>query len=213
MVDVTKPRSIAELQKFEHGGNVHSLSNEIDRAIVDFSANINPLGPPAWLRSLINHDLHLISHYPDPSCEELVRTIARVYGVDPRLIVPANGTTELLYLLPSIIERSHIVIPVPCYVDYLKVFEIHGFDIQVISPESDGNPSLTLERLEQVLGNGEAVIFGNPVNPTGSMIEDDQIVDLAKRYADSLFIVDEAFHDFIDPSTTVGGAGCKYNQP
>ena len=205
MADVTKPRSIAELQKFEHGGNVHSLGAGIDTAILDFSANINPLGPPAWLRSLVNRDLHLISHYPDPSCEELVRKIAERYGVDRQMIVPANGTTELLYLLPTLLRRKKIVIPVPCYVDYLKVFEIHGFDIQLLSPESGEDPSLTITRLEQALGGGEAVIFGNPVNPVGSIIEDTEIVGLAQRFPDSLFIVDEAFHDFIAPFTTVGG--------
>ena len=205
MADVKKPRSIAELQKFEHGGNVHSLSAEIGSEILDFSANINPLGPPAWLRSMVNRDLHLISHYPDPSCEELVGTIAERYGVDRQMIVPANGTTELLYLLPALIETGKILVPVPCYVDYLKVFHIHGFDIQALSPESEEDPSLTVEGLQQALRGGDAVIFGNPVNPIGSMIEDAQIINLANRFPDSLFIVDEAFHDFIAPFTSVGG--------
>ncbi|MBT8345399.1 MAG: cobyric acid synthase [Desulfofustis sp.] len=196
---------MTELHKFEHGGNVHGLSAEIDAAVLDFSANINPLGPPAWLRSLINRDLHLIAHYPDPKCEELVRGIAERYKVDRRMIVPANGTTELLYLLPTLIERRKLIIPVPCYVDYLKVFEIHGFDIQFLRAESGQDPSLTIERLERALGGGEAVIFGNPVNPIGSMIEDAKIIDFANRFPDSLLIVDEAFHDFIVPFNTVGG--------
>ena len=200
-----KRGAFAELKKFEHGGNVHSLSAEVDAAVLDFSANINPLGPPSWLRSLVNRDLHLISHYPDPYCDDLAGTIAERYGVNQEMIVPANGTTELLYLLPTIIEPSKIVIPVPCYVDYLKVFEIHDFDIQLLSPASEDDPSLTIEQLEQGLKGGETVIFGNPVNPVGSMIEDIQIIDLAKSYPDSLFIVDEAFHDFISPFTTVGG--------
>jgi histidinol-phosphate/aromatic aminotransferase/cobyric acid decarboxylase-like protein len=154
VADVTKPGSITDLQKFEHGGNVHRIGAEIDAAVVDFSANINPLGPPAWLRSLINHDLHLIAHYPDPTCEELAAGIAERYKADRRMVVPANGTTELLYLLPTIIKRRKIVIPVPCYVDYIKVFELHGFAIELLSAESREDPSLTFERLEQSLGGG-----------------------------------------------------------
>ena len=207
MCGVTELSAISELQKFEHGGNVHRLANELDGAasILDFSANINPLGPPAWIRSLVNRDLHHISHYPDPTCEELKKAIAATYGVKPEMVVPANGTTELLYLLPSLIERRKIVIPVPCYIDYLKVFETHGFDIELLMPESEERLTPAMQRFVKILGGGETVILGNPVNPTGSLFDDLQIIALARRFPDSLFIIDEAFHDFVSPFTTVGG--------
>ena len=207
MSDVTLPTSITDLQKFEHGGNVHQLESEAGTAgaFLDFSANINPLGPPAWLRSLINKDLHLTSHYPDPHCNALIEKVSEIYRVDRELIVAANGTTELLYLLPSVVDRAPVLIPVPCYIDYIKVFEAHGFEVQLLMPETEGCLSPTLERLEKELGGGQTVILGNPVNPVGSFIEDDQIVALASRHPDSLFIIDEAFHDFVTPHTTVGG--------
>jgi adenosylcobyric acid synthase len=204
---LTEPTSIADLTKFEHGGNVHKFGAEAaaGREFLDFSANINPLGPPPWLRSLINRDLHLISHYPDPHCEALVETISDCYQVDRDMIVPANGTTELLYMLPSIVVRRKVLIPVPCYVDYIKVFEAHGCDVQLIMPESEDLLAPQIGLLEGELNGGETVIFGNPVNPIGSLIQDDQVVALAKRNPDTLFIVDEAFHDFVSPHTTVGG--------
>ncbi|MGI9536557.1 MAG: cobyric acid synthase [Desulfocapsaceae bacterium] len=199
--------SIADLKKFEHGGNVYKLRATTEKAedFLDFSANINPLGPPAWLRSQINHDLHLLNHYPDPTCEALIDAISESYRVDRRLIVPANGTTELLYLLPSIVDRNRVIIPVPCYIDYIKVFETHNFDVKLLLPESTEALAPTIERFERELDGGETVIFGNPVNPIGSKIEDDQIVTLARKFPESLFIVDEAFHDFTSPFATVGG--------
>lgn len=199
--------STDDLKKFEHGGNIYKLGTATDTAVefLDFSANINPLGPPAWLRSQINHDLHLLGHYPDPRSETLIDAISESYGVDRRLIVPANGTTELLYLLPSIVGRNRVIIPVPCYIDYIKVFETHDFDVKLMMPESAEGLAPTIERIEQELGGGETVIFGNPVNPVGSKIEDDHIASLAARFPDSLFIVDEAFHDFTSLFTTVGG--------
>lgn len=201
------PTSITDLKKFEHGGNVYKLGAATDTAadFLDFSANINPLGPPAWLRSQINRDLHLLGHYPDPTSESLIDAISESYRVDRQLIVPANGTTELLYLLPSIVGRTRVIIPVPCYIDYIKVFQTHGFDVKLLMPESTEALSPTVERLEQELGGGETVILGNPVNPTGSKIDDEQIVSLAGRFPDSLFIIDEAFHDFTALFTTVGG--------
>ena len=62
---VDKP-IVEPIQKHEHGGNIHKLNMQKNGGLplLDFSANINPLGPPAWLRSLINRDLHLVGHYP-----------------------------------------------------------------------------------------------------------------------------------------------------
>ena len=58
-----------------HGGNIHLLSRKIStaRPILDFSANINPLGPPSWLRRVISRSLADIVHYPDPDSYEFVR--------------------------------------------------------------------------------------------------------------------------------------------
>ena len=42
-----------------HGGNIHKLArqNPGSRKIIDFSANINPLGPPEWLRATISRTI------------------------------------------------------------------------------------------------------------------------------------------------------------
>lgn len=204
---VTELKSIENLKKFEHGGNIHQLRSELSKGLdfIDFSANINPQGPPAWLRSLVNKDLHLVEHYPDPTSEEFITAVSESYGVDRELIVPANGSTELLYLLPQIVPRSRVVIPVPCYVDYLKVFETQGFEVRHLLPTSSGDLAPSIELLDQTLEDGDTVIFGNPVNPTGDVLGNEEITECASRHTDSLFIVDEAFHDFVSLFSTVGG--------
>lgn len=203
-----KELKTSDLEQFEHGGNIHRfLSEPSDTGgqPLDFSANINPLGPPAWLRSLINRDLHLLCHYPDPAGAAFADAVSAAYGVDRRLVVPANGTTELLYLLPRVVSKKRLVVPVPCYVDYLKVFIQHGFEVQHLQLEPDDGFQLSGEKIADRVRGGEAVIVGNPVNPTGTMLDDTQIIELATSCPDTLFIIDEAFHDFIAPCTTVGG--------
>jgi cobyric acid synthase CobQ/L-threonine-O-3-phosphate decarboxylase len=192
----------------EHGGNIHKLLREMSNTgeLLDFSANINPLGPPAWLRSHVNRQLAMIAHYPDPECRELIRTIGERYRVDERLVVAANGTTELLHLLPYIIEPRPVIIPVPSYIDYQRVFTGAGFAVQtVMLDESDGF-KITGERLAGWLRGGEIVIFGNPVNPAGSVLADTEIRAAAEAFPDTLFIIDEAFHDFTADFQTVGGS-------
>ncbi|GAG42765.1 unnamed protein product, partial [marine sediment metagenome] len=46
-----------------HGGNLRELAARAGRPvgdILDFSANINPLGPPQWLRALMNSKLEAV---------------------------------------------------------------------------------------------------------------------------------------------------------
>ena len=67
-----------------HGGNVHLISRKNKGAlpdIIDFSANINPLGPPHWLRQTVSRELENIVHYPDPDSFELVSAIAKHYSL------------------------------------------------------------------------------------------------------------------------------------
>ena len=54
--------------KQEHGGNLRYLARQAgipENALLDFSANLNPLGPPEWYRALINAKLNETQHYPD----------------------------------------------------------------------------------------------------------------------------------------------------
>ena len=191
--------------RHEHGGNIHRHRNqERDQPMLDFSANLNPLGPPAWLRSAINCHLQLLGHYPDPDCTELVRAVAERYRVDRELIVPGNGSTELLHLIPRIVSVRRALLPVPCYIDYIDVLEKNSIEVEFIDTAADGYRVSPGQIAAKIQGN-DLVVFGNPVNPSGAFLEDEAILDLAQKHPDTLFVIDEAFHDFIEPFTTVGG--------
>jgi adenosylcobyric acid synthase len=106
---------------FEHGGNIHKVLREAGdnhREILDFSANINPLGPPEWFRPLISSQLANLIHYPDPENTEFIKAISEHTGVPGDRIVVGNGTTELLYLIARVLPAKRALIPVPSYVDY-----------------------------------------------------------------------------------------------
>ncbi len=76
-----------------HGGNLNKFSKEsglpIDR-IIDFSANINPLGPPEWLRSIIFKELDLIATYPDPNSLKLVKELSKNFSTKENQIIHIN---------------------------------------------------------------------------------------------------------------------------
>ncbi|MBI5686144.1 MAG: cobyric acid synthase [Verrucomicrobia bacterium] len=184
-----------------HGGNLRELasaSGKAERDILDFSANINPLGPPEWLRPLISSHVTALTHYPDPECAALVEAAAQRYGVAPEEIAVGNGSTELLHLFPRVLGKKRAVIPVPCYSDYARACQLAGMSVETMPLHRADGFSLDLALLEAKLGGNEIVFLCRPNNPTGHICDADAIRSLAARHSATTFLVDEAFGDFVE---------------
>lgn len=189
-----------------HGGNVHGLARKLGLRIgelLDFSANINPLGPPEWLRPLISREVENLAHYPDPFASALVDAIADRYRVPAESVLVANGTTELLYQLPRLLGRDRAIIPCPSYIDYARVMDLAGMDVQPLLLSSEQGFVLDLGELDRLLTGGELVVIGTPSNPTGTLVVSDALIALAGAHPATLFLVDEAFLDFVEGGTSV----------
>lgn len=179
-----------------HGG--YRASKKDQRKVIDFSANLNPLGPPAWLRSVLSNQVSALAHYPDPECAEFVTAAARRYGVSREEIIVGNGSSELLYLLPRVAGKRSAVISTPCYVDYAKACEISGVKVSEIALREKKGFKLELDRIESELRGDELVFIGQPNNPTGLTCDPKKIRHLARRHPETLFVIDEAFADFVE---------------
>ena len=105
----------------EHGGDVYAAARELVMpadSIIDFSASINPLGTPASVMSELRRHLKGLRHYPDPSAAELVDEIARSTGLDSKMILCGNGSTELIYLVARALQPERVLIPAPAFAEY-----------------------------------------------------------------------------------------------
>lgn len=184
-----------------HGGNLASLSRKTGFAredILDFSANINPLGFPECVRPVIARHVGDITHYPDPDCSVLADAFCKRWGVAANEILFGNGSEEILYLLPKIAKKTTALIPVPSYSDYATACELSDISIKTfILNEHDGF-ILDFDRFERELTGNEIVFLGNPANPTGFTIDTKRLCQSAVRKPEAVFVVDEAFADFVE---------------
>ena len=186
--------------KYGHGGNIRSLASQAgcgNRDILDFSASINPLGPPECLRRVISMSLEEIVHYPDPRCTELTEAIASCFSLDPNRITAGNGSEELLFALPRAIKATRALIPTPCYVDYETAAVRSGLQVEHIALDPAAGFSINWELLSGDLRDGDMVFLGQPNNPTGALFDEDRLRELAGLHPSVLFVVDEAFADFV----------------
>ena len=111
-----------KLHPFGHGGDIGAAvacAGVPAAEILDFSANLNPLGPPEGLLTYLASQLPQIVDYPDPACRSLVEAIVRRYG--PRgHVLPGNGAGELIYLFMRVISPGKVLLPVPTFTLYEK---------------------------------------------------------------------------------------------
>ncbi len=219
-------RQQTEADRYAHGGNVHKLAERAGVApgqLVDFSASINPLGPPPWLAEEIARSLAEVVHYPDPEASDLTLAACERYKVWPTQACAGNGASELLPAVCGLAARmghSRAIIPVPAYVDVDRCCRLAGLTVEPLvcrATEDAGAFAPDLERLAGMLATPAAVFLTSPNNPTGVVIPARHVRDLARAFPKSLFVVDESFADFVpgienegtgrEPGAAVGPGG------
>lgn len=193
-----------------HGGDIRAAAQALGCApeeILDFSANINPLGPPAWLRPVVARALTGAAHYPEPRADSLRRAAAERFGLDMSEVVAGNGSSELLFALPRVAWARGLrraVLPVPCYGDYGRACTVAGLAVETLTLGPEAGFALDWDTLAARLREPALVILGQPGNPAGNLLDPAQILALAENHGDSFFLVDEAFADFIPELDRLG---------
>lgn len=185
-----------------HGGNVTRASLKYGLPkdeIIDFSANINPLGPSKEVISAVVNSLDLISRYPDPDCGELKAALAVYLGVPEDCLLMGNGAAELIYLLVRVTGCRRALIPVPTFCEYsLSVLSQGGKVLEVAMDEEEGF-RLPVEKILSCLSGANLLFLCNPNNPTGRVVDGKTIEFILKEALSHgvMVLVDEAFMDFV----------------
>lgn len=195
-----------------HGGNLRVLAARCGckpEDILDFSANINPLGPPEQLWHVLAARMQEIVHYPDPNASELIKAISNRHRITSGQIIVGNGASELLHVAVRALKPQRAVIPVPAYIDYRH--SCVKADIKVLTvplpEEEDFQPDM--RTIYSILRPGDLLILGQPNNPTGRMVERNKLLALADRCPETLFLIDESFAGFVEGYESV--ACCREN--
>ncbi|MFA6079628.1 MAG: threonine-phosphate decarboxylase CobD [Candidatus Omnitrophota bacterium] len=175
---------------FEHGGNVHKAECLLGRRVVDFSANINPLGLPERIKKRIRDDLGSVLNYPDPEARELTRRIARYWGIGEDNVLVGNGSIELIYLIVSAFKPGTALVTAPDFSEYERALRSVKSRMSYLKLIEKDAFKADLTRT----GVSDIFFFSNPNNPTGSMVAGRS--DGIERLPNKTVVVDEAFMDF-----------------
>lgn len=191
-----------------HGGNLSwaaDLAGCSPSCILDFSASINPLGPPQSAIAAIQDHLYTLTAYPDPSYRSLCEVLSEVHQLPIDWFLPGNGSAELLtWACRDLAQLSWTGLLTPAFADYPRALNAFHAQIQTFPLSLKGVGELPLAGLMgsalKTIGQADVttqsgLLLNNPHNPTGQLLDINQVERLLEQFA--LVVVDEAFIDFL----------------
>jgi threonine-phosphate decarboxylase len=179
-----------------HGGDIYF---EGAMNILDFSANISPLGLPAGVAEAVRQGLESCAVYPDPLCRALRSALAEHHQIDASRIVCGNGAADLIYRIVSALRPRKALICAPTFSEYEKALREGGAEItRYMLPA----PLFRLDRsfIPKISAETDILFLCNPNNPTGILIDPALLQEIAGRCAETgtLLVMDECFNEFLD---------------
>ncbi len=146
-----------------------------------------------------------LNRYPEAQPEQVINRYAQYAGVTPEQVIVSRGADEAIELLMRAFcepETDTVLYCPPTYGMYQVSAETLGIKTKTVPTKS--NWQLDLDGIKQNLDNVKLIYVCSPNNPTGNLIDQDDIKTLLKLAENrALVIIDEAYIEFSPNSTVV----------
>jgi threonine-phosphate decarboxylase len=211
-----------------HGGNIYKAAEKTgipEDRIIDFSASINPMGTPASSVAAMKEHIRYLPHYPEPFAERLGLQIGKHYRVSPDSVLCANGSTELIYLIPRALKPRRVLLTAPAFSEYEKACKLAGHKTRVINyrltkeENFDIDPNEFISAMSGTVNSSrithhlsrpfDMAFLCNPNNPTGRLLNKRDVLRIADAANElgCFLVLDEAFMDFCPGASVLGEVG------
>lgn len=173
------------------------------RASVKLNQNENPWDAPARIKEEVLRRFaeRKWSRYPDFIPASLNERLAEFARWKPDGIIAGNGSNELIQalLMVTIAAGKTVLISEPTFALYRQVATVLGGEVESVSLTS--SLQYNVGALQKIVEEKQpdVTIICSPNNPTGCVIEDDDLRSLLAT-GRGLIVIDEAYHEFAEHS-------------
>ncbi len=191
------------MKKLVHGGDIYSKRNLPDnKKLIDFSANINPLGLPEGVKKAIADGIDDFCNYPDPLCRELKKEIASYENVPQGYLFCGNGAADVVYRIASAIRPEKVLLTAPTFSEYEEAVRLFGSGVEYYYLKKEKDFMLDTDILDKITSDIRLIFLCNPNNPTGVLTKKETVLKIADKCkaTKTILVVDECFMDFLDNS-------------
>lgn len=181
--------------EYLHGGDVYTFPE-----MLDFSANINPLGASDSVLAAAAKAVSKMARYPDFRCRRLREVLAGKLTINPEYLIFGNGAAELIFLL-SLAERPRkAVILAPSFAEYKQALAAVNCEVCLYQLQEADGFQLTETYLDYLTPDVDMIFLCSPNNPVGNVIDHELLLEIVKhcRQNQIRMVMDECFNEFLD---------------
>ena len=200
----------------EHGGKVYEAARRWGiepHQVLDFSANINPLGPPQTVLSAIENALTPTSLRVYPDTNAFLSAIVNKHLLMPDEIVVGSGAASLIFAVIHALWPKRVLMLEPAFVEYLQASAAVNAQVTtaLLTEASGFTPDFASLVHAVKARQFDLVIVNSPHNPTGALYPRDAVLSLidAAEEHNTAVLLDEAFIDYAAQESLVSLAPTK----
>ncbi len=151
------------IEVYGHGGDRETAAATFGGAaadFVDFSANINPLGPPPEVLEVLQSALDTVVRYPDPGHRNFKNMLARRLHVPPESLSIGNGAAESMALLLLGLAPKRVGTVEPCFSEYAELAGKFGAEVSRVYGKASLQWKADVEDILQLMEQVDVLFLG-----------------------------------------------------
>lgn len=173
-----------------------------EKNTIDLSLSENPLGCSPLVLKKMQDSTFVFNHYPATNGSKLKNALADKLSCQPENIFVSNGSEAIINMLPRIFANvgDTVLVPKLTFPMFGICSELAGATVN-LAPMSE-QLEIDLQAMAKMITKKIKIIFiCNPNNPTGDVIEKQELVSFIEKVPESvLVVIDEANIEFAGDS-------------
>jgi len=169
--------------------------------LLQLATNENPFGTSPMAQAAMEESCKDTNRYPDVRAQALREKLAKLHGLTVDQVMVTEGATAGLGFIAEVFLHAgdEVILTPPTYPNYYnyvkrnrcKLVEVPLFE-ETLTPDFEAIKAAITPKTK-------AIYLCNPNNPTGTLIDSDELHAFQKKLPEHvLLVVDEAYIDFVE---------------
>jgi len=194
--------ALEKLPVYHPGRPIDEVARELGlpaSEIIKLASNENPLGPSPAALAAMEKTLQQLHLYPDGNAFYLKQKLAEKLGVEPGNLILGNGSNEIIEFVGHALMTpgTDVLVSQYCFAIYPIVARLFGANLLTVPAKQYGHDLPAM--LRAITPNTRVIFVANPNNPTGTIAERAEVVELLNEVPPQILLVmDEAYIEFLN---------------
>lgn len=192
-------QNIMHLPVYQPGKPIEDVKRELGLDdVIKLASNENPIGYSPKAKAAMLDEIDRLNIYPDGASVELTAVLAKKLGVAENQLIFGTGSSDIILMIcrAYLTSADETVMADETFSQYKHNCEVENAKIVEV-PLKEGKHDLDA-MLEAVNERTKVLWICNPNNPTGTIVEHEELVQfLTKVPGHVLVVLDEAYCEYV----------------